>query len=536
MEQKKVERDHDMNFPDIGTRLEDFELIFKHIPMGITYLDRDFAILNMNPYFLEKLGVKLENVRGRRCYELRAEILGERKKDLKSCCDCKAPEAMETGEVRTFVKEVTPGFIIENTMVPVKNERGVVIGVIELTQDITESMQADRELRESKEKYKSVVDNIGIGVSVLNPDMEIIALNKQMYKWFPDIDVSKRPVCFRVFNDPPREDICSYCPTYKTLQDGQVHESVTDTPLGNEIRNYRIISSPILNSEGNVTAAIEMVEDITESKQAEKKIQEYQNSLEDQVKERTERLSVINRALKKEIAERKQAEEALKISSNKIQHFAYSVSHDLKSPAIAIYGLTKHLQKNYQDTLDEKGKMFCNQILKSSEQVAALVEMINVYISTKEAPFTIERVKPKEILQLIREEFSSQLGIRQIRWSEPDYIPKFKADRMSIIRVLRNFIDNALKYGGEGLSEIEIGYKESDEFHVLSVSDDGVGITMNKDIFGLFERNETLNGIEGTGLGLAIVKEIAEQHKGKVWSEPGSKKGITFNLSISKHL
>jgi len=527
-----------MNFPDLSTNPKDFELIFKHIPMGITYLDRDFTILNMNPYFLEKIGVKLENAIGRRCYELRAEILGGGGKNLKPCCDCKAPEVMETGEVRTFAKEITPGFIVEITLVPLKNERGAVIGVIELHQDITGSRQADRALRESEEKYKSVVDNIGIGVALLNPDMEIITINKQMHKWFPHIDVSKRPICFRAFNDPPRKDICSYCPTHKTLQDGQVHESVTDTPLGNEIRNYRIISSPIFNSEGKVTAAIEMVEDITESKKAEKKIQEYQNSLEDLVKERTERLSVINRALKKEIADRKQAEEDLQISSNKIQLFAYFVSHDIKSPAIAVHGLTRLLHKHYENILDEKGKNYCQQILKSSDQIAALVEMINAYISTKEISLKIESIKLAELLLMIREEFAGPLNIHQIKWTEPEYLPEIKADRVAMVRVLRNFVDNALKYGGGDLSEIAIGYREDDECHILSVSDDGIGLTAEESqkVFGLFKRQKTASGIAGSGLGLAIVKEIAKQHKGKVWAEPGSKKGITFNISISKHL
>ena len=60
--------------------------------------------------------------------------------------------------------------------------------------------------------------------------------------------------------------------------------------------------------------------------------------------------------------------------------------------------------------------------MKAAEQIAALVEQINVFISSKETPLTIERLALKEVLQVIREEFSSQLSIREIRWSEPDYI------------------------------------------------------------------------------------------------------------------
>ncbi|MHC4459563.1 MAG: PAS domain-containing sensor histidine kinase, partial [Planctomycetota bacterium] len=92
--------------------------------------------------------------------------------------------------------------------------------------------------------------------------------------WFPEIDVSKKHICYKVFNKPAREDVCSYCPTYKSLKDGQVHESVTETPAGDKIVNYRIVSSPVKDKDGKVTAAIEMVEEITERKKAEEALRE----------------------------------------------------------------------------------------------------------------------------------------------------------------------------------------------------------------------------------------------------------------------
>jgi signal transduction histidine kinase len=113
-----------------------------------------------------------------------------------------------------------------------------------------------------------------------------------------------------------------------------------------------------------------------------------------------------------------------------------------------------------------------------------------------------------------------------------------KADRLSLVRVLRNFIDNALKYGGAELQTIELRYEETQRHHIISVVDDGVGLKNNdpREIFGEFKRADTAAGVKGTGLGLAIVKEIAKQHGGDAWMKTNPDKGITFNLSISKEI
>jgi PAS domain S-box-containing protein len=236
--------------------------------------------------------------------------------------------------------------------------------------------------------------------------------------------------------------------------------------------------------------------------------------------------------------ERERAEEALVKSSNKIKMFAYSVSHDLKNPAIAVFGLAKRLSRYSKDRLDERGRTYCDQILKASEHIASLVDKINVYIKTKEVPISIEKVRLKDIVDSVKEEFAPQLAGRQIRWLEPERIPEVSADRTSMVRVLRNLVDNALKYGGHDLSEIRISYQESEDSHILSVEDDGIGLKDEdaKMLFGPFKRKRMAGQVEGAGLGLAIVKEIAEQHKGRVWLDPAIKKGAAFHVSISKNL
>ncbi|MHC1725782.1 MAG: PAS domain S-box protein [Syntrophobacteraceae bacterium] len=243
-------------------------------------------------------------------------------------------------------------------------------------------------------------------------------------------------------------------------------------------------------------------------------------------------------AAARDITERERAERALQDASEKLKFFAYSVAHDLKSPAVGIYGLTKRLRKHAGDVLDEKGRTYCDQIMKVSEHIAALVEKVNIFIATKEAVPFIESTNITEILRMLRDEFSPQLSLRRIEWLTPESEVKIKADRLSILRIFRNLIDNALKYGGESLTRISIGYEDSNNHHIFSVSDNGKGLkdADSEKIFGLFQRDETARGVEGAGLGLTIVKEIAEQHGGRVWVEPRGKSGITFYVSISKSL
>jgi len=230
--------------------------------------------------------------------------------------------------------------------------------------------------------------------------------------------------------------------------------------------------------------------------------------------------------------------EALKEKKEMIKFFAYTVSHDFKSPVTGIYGITRLLREKYGDVLDEKGREHCDQIMKTAEHMVAVVEKLNAYIKTKEDLFNFERIKVKEVVETIRSQFATVFKQRRIKWSEPESLPEIVADRLALSSVFRNFVDNALKYGGDDLREIKIGYKENGSFHIFSFSDDGIGMKAGDkaEIFKVFQRNETSKGTDGFGLGLAIVKEIAKSHQGLVWVDTGTQKGTTFHVSISKDL
>ena len=256
--------------------------------------------------------------------------------------------------------------------------------------------------------------------------------------------------------------------------------------------------------------------------QSEQALRRAYEEMELRVEERTAELAAANAALKR--------------SNEEVKLFAYSISHDLKNPVFALHGFVKRLLEQSKGALDEKGKEYCAHILSASEQIVALVQKIYAFISAKETAIVREKVPLAEVFALVREEFRPQLEVRRVKWQAPEKVPEIFADRLSLVRILRNLVENALKYGGDGLSGIHVNYRDNDKYHVISVSDDGAGLQDSdpEKLFALFVRSRNSRGVQGAGLGLAIVKELARQHKGEVWAGPGQGRGVAFYVSLSK--
>ncbi|MDH3328420.1 MAG: GAF domain-containing protein [Desulfobulbaceae bacterium] len=236
---------------------------------------------------------------------------------------------------------------------------------------------------------------------------------------------------------------------------------------------------------------------------------------------------------------KKKAEEELARQSEKTKHLINAVSHDLKSPTISIHGFATLLKEKYMDVLDERGLKYCEQIITASEQITALAEDINTYISSKDNGWQFETLELGELWNTVREEFFPQLQRKNVTWrvSERDRV-MIRGNKMGLLRIFRNLIDNALKYGGDSLTEIVLGYQSSDEYHILTVENNGE-IIMPEDekiIFEEFARKVKDPHIYGTGLGLAIVREIARKHQGNSWLTTSKRCKPVFCISISRHL
>ncbi len=382
-------------------------------------------------------------------------------------------------------------------------------------------------LHASEEQYRNVVNNIGIGISVISPEMKILTLNRQMKEWFPNIDVSQKPVCYRSFNDPPQSAVCGYCPVQKTLQDGQTHEAVTDTPSANGILHFRVISSPLTDKDGKVIAAIEMVDNITERKHAEEKLRLAYDQLEKRVAERTADLS--------------RAKEAAEAANRAKSEFVANMSHEIRTPMNGIIGMTELAldadptpqQQEYLQMVRTSANSLLgvlNDILDFSKMEAGKLEFYPVDFAF--------RGMITNTLQTLSFR-ASEKGLSLIGNIDPE-IPDFLiGDPGRLRQVLVNLIGNAVKFTEKGQLTLTVSVESKTETQArlhFSVADTGIGIAPEQQslIFKAFEQADTsiTRKYGGTGLGLAISSQIVERMGGKIWvhSEPG--KGSTFHFTV----
>ena len=115
-----------------------------------------------------------------------------------------------------------------------------------------------------------------------------------------------------------------------------------------------------------------------------------------------------------------------------------------------------------------------------------------------------------------------------------DPLPMVRGDETQLRQLLKNLIENAIKYRDSKPPEIHVGCVRDGDMWRIFVRDNGIGIDPEhaESIFVIFRRLQTEQEYLGTGIGLAICKRIVERHGGKIWVESDVGKGSTFHFTL----
>jgi signal transduction histidine kinase/HAMP domain-containing protein len=217
--------------------------------------------------------------------------------------------------------------------------------------------------------------------------------------------------------------------------------------------------------------------------------------------------------------------------------FISSVSHELRSPLTLIKGYSTSLLREDVDWKDTEKREFLQVIDEKTDVLRDLIDKILQSAKLEAGALKLER-EPVLVPQLARRLIEDrELKVKRHRF-KLDFSPSFpvvEADVRCTEQVLRNLLQNAVKYSPEG-SEVIISGHEEDGSIVVGVQDSGIGISPD-DQARIFERfyrvdSPAVHSTGGSGLGLSIVKGHVEAHGGRVWVESTLGKGSNFYFSL----
>jgi light-regulated signal transduction histidine kinase (bacteriophytochrome) len=252
-----------------------------------------------------------------------------------------------------------------------------------------------------------------------------------------------------------------------------------------------------------------------------------------------ERLARQRKALETEIAERRRAEEALKLandslarSNQDLEQFAYAASHDLQEPLRTIKNFTSLMSRRYKGKLGEDADEFIGYIVDGADRMETLIKDLLAYSRagrSNKAPSPVDSGRAlKTALSNLQEAIQSS-GAHVTAGELPNVV----ANDVEMVQLFQNLVGNAIKYRSDRAPEIYAGAVKKDGVWIFEVRDNGLGIPAHEHqrIFGVFQR---LHGRElpGSGIGLATCARIVERHGGRIWVESEAGGGSCFRFTL----
>ena len=460
--------------------------------------DRDGKFVYLNPAWEKVLGYPLKEMLGKRFTDFQPAQYGERdKKTYEWVLEKNIVQQYETVYNHRNGSSV---YLVFNSKY-ITDESGEVIGTRGTAYDVTERKMVEQQLRESEERYRSLVHFMPVAIVMLREE-RIIFANPAAFQIFgvsSEVELWGKKL-YEFFDQQYRESVRLICQGNPGYTVSNVVEARSTRSDGKEV--YVEITAMPMTIQGNPTIQV----------------------------------------ILHNVTDRKQLMEELMISQKLqgIGTLAGGIAHDFNNILGIIIGYTSRLEAKRNDP--QKHREYINAIMKASERGAALVRQILIY--ARKTSFAMQQIQIRDI---VNELFSMlvQTFPRTIQFQNmvSENVPKILADQTQFHQALLNLCVNARDAMPNGgvitidaktitKSELQNHFPDvkNDLYLCVSVADTGVGIDeeIKKRIFDPFFSTKEIG--QGTGLGLSVVYGIMEAHHGFIDVESLPGKGSTFFL------
>ena len=220
--------------------------------------------------------------------------------------------------------------------------------------------------------------------------------------------------------------------------------------------------------------------------------------------------------------------------------FVASVSHELKTPLTAIIGAARMVSRKGDDMDPDDQSKFMEMIERQGNRLLRLVDDV---LTTSQIESGRQMIRELVDLRAAAQDVVDELGQmnvgagREITLTSEPERPRIWGDQIALQQILRNLIENALKYSGETAS-IWVTVRETPDEGILEVGDGGVGID-EEGLRVIFERFQQVDSsstrrVGGFGLGLFIVKSLVDAHGGEIDVKSATGEGTVFTIHLPK--
>jgi signal transduction histidine kinase len=225
------------------------------------------------------------------------------------------------------------------------------------------------------------------------------------------------------------------------------------------------------------------------------------------------------------------ADELHKVN-NKLNRFAYIISHDLKAPLRGVKHLAEWIRVDAADTISPETAEHLKMLQK---QVMKMEHMINGVLEYSKATELTARKLPVDLNEILQDLIEDMHIRDHVKINIKGNLPIIYGNSISMKQVFQNLLSNAIKHNDKPLPEIEIGFREESGSFEMYIKDNGPGIPKESQhrIFDLFQTLRP-GQAETSGVGLSIVKRIIEEAGGTIWIESDNGAGTTFFFTFLK--
>jgi len=493
-------------FPNDNIQLDSFLQFCDYISEIIIITDDEDKILFTNSSFKEHFGFSDAQIKN--------------KKIDKLFLDEKIIESNGKKSVASMIDKNGEEFECELKILAQSNEEGKIIHKVYFINDLRETLERKRELKETADKFQTLFKEIRDGLYESTPDGKLIDMNPagvELFGYKSKEELLKANIAEDLYLNPYD----------RTKFKNQLEKDgyVKDYEIGVRRKDGTILTVletafAVRNKDGSIKSYRGIIRDITAAKNYEAKLRKY-----------IDELGQVNKKLIK-------SEEELKELNAAKDKFFSIVAHDLRSPFTSLIGYSEFLRDDFEELTDEEIKAFANNIHESAHVVFNLLENLLQWSRVQTGRIKIEpevfdiSLLANSTINLLKNN-AEKKSIDLINSIAPRTL--VYADQQTISSVVQNLLSNAIKFTPRD-GKIEIGYKINKANVEIFVADTGIGIKdEDKEKLFRIDTHLTTSGTEkeeGSGLGLILCKELVEKNHGKIWVESKLGKGSTFFFSL----